>query len=228
MKRKELELNKANNENEHLLNVESKKYMIDIVCYLRTKNVDSYEIEVIRSDIFSMFLDAQNRGETIDKVLGNDYKSFCDGILQSADFRKKRNIICEWADCVLSALLVLVAITFLFSGMCSKIINHIFHGIEFDWSWGITSGNLITWSVLIIAVFVFLFVATNTSLTNSNSGHSRTVNFLFSAGLMAAFLVMAYITKTYFYHIIFHVHLGVLIVVFLIGYVMHRLLKSYS
>ena len=112
---------------------------------------------------------AQNRGETIDKILGSDHKSFCDGILQSTGYRKKRNIICEWIDCVLSAFLVLVAITFLFSGMCSKVINHIFRGIEFDWVWGITSGNLITWSVLIVAVFVFLFVATNASLSKEKN-----------------------------------------------------------
>ena len=227
MKRNELELNKANNQNEQLLNDESKRYLIDIVCYLRTKNVDSYELEVIRNDILRIFLDAQNRGETIDKILGSDHKSFCDGILQSTDYRKKRNIICEWIDCVLSAFLVLVAITFLFSGMCSKVINHIFRGIEFDWVWGITSGNLITWSVLIVAVFVFLFVATNVSLSEEKK-HSRTINFLFGACLMAAFLAMAYITKTYFYNVIFYIHLGVLGVAFLIGYVMHRLLKSCS
>jgi len=227
MKRNEHELNKANNQNEHLLNDESKKYMIDIACYLRTKNVDSYEIEVIRNDILRIFLDAQNRGETIDKILGSDYKSFCDGILQSTGYRKKRNIICEWIDCLLSAFLVLVAITFLFSGMCSKVINHIFHGIEFDWVWGITSGNLITWSVLIVAVFVFLFVATNASLSKGKK-HSRTINFLFGACLMVVLLAMAYITKTYFYNVIFYIHLGVLGVAFLIGYVMHRLLKSCS
>lgn len=227
MKRNELELNKANNKNEHLLNDENKRYMIDIVCYLRAKNVDSYEIEAIRNDILRIFLDAQNRGETIDKILGNDYKSFCDGILQSTAHRKKRNIICEWIDCVLSAFLVLVTITFLFSGMCSKVINHIFHGIEFDWIWGITSGNLITWSVLIVTVFVFLFVATNTSLSKGKK-HSRTINFLFGACLMVVLLAMAYITKTYFYNVIFHIHLGVLCVAFLIGYVMHRLLKSCS
>jgi len=227
MKRNELELNKANNQNEQLLNDESKRYLIDIVCYLRTKNVDSYELEVIRNDILRIFLDAQNRGETIDKILGSDHKSFCDGILQSTGYRKKRNIICEWIDCVLSAFLVLVAITFLFSGMCSKVINHIFRGIEFDWVWGITSGNLITWSVLIVAVFVFLFVATNVSLSEEKK-HSRTINFLFGACLMAALLAMAYITKIYFYNVIFYIHLGVLGVAFLIGYVMHRLLKSCS
>jgi len=86
MKRNELELNKANNQNEQLLNDESKRYLIDIVCYLRTKNVDSYELEMIRNDILRIFLDAQNRGETIDKILGSDHKSFCDGILQSTDY----------------------------------------------------------------------------------------------------------------------------------------------
>lgn len=227
MKRNENELKKANNQNEHLLNDENKKCMIDIVLYLKTKNVDSYEIEEIRNDILRIFIDTQNRGETIDKILGSDYKSFCDGILQSAGYKKKRNIICEWIDCLLSAFLVLVATTFLFSGMCSKVINHIFYGIEFDWVWGITSGSLITWSVLLVAGFVTLFVAINVSLFKEKK-HLRTIHFLFGACLMVVLLAMAYITKTYFYNVIFYIHLGILGIVFLIGYVMHRLLKSCS
>lgn len=228
MKKKELELNKVNNKSEGLLTIEGQNYMTDMVCYLRAKNVDSYEVESIRSDIIRMFLDAQNRGEAIDTVLGSDYKSFCDEILQSSSYKKTGTILCQWADCLLSACLVLVAITFLFSGIGSKLLNHIFHGIGFDWFWGITSGNLITWAVLIAVVFLFLHVAANTSLSDSNRTHSKTVNFLFGAGLMASLLVMAYVTKLYFYHVIFHIHLGVLALVFLIGYGMHRLLKSYS
>lgn len=228
MTSKEAKLNKDNNMAERALNTESKKYLLDIICYLRTQNVDTYEIEVIRGDIISMFQEAQTRGDSITKVLGSDYKTFCDEILQDAKHKKKRKVFFEWADSFISALLVLVGITFLFSDACWKMFTHLFKKADYNWLWGITTGNIITWVVLLVAVFILFSVTANFSVSSKNNRHTVTANFIFGAGIMVAFLVMAYITKIYFNQVIFQVNIGALGIALVIGYIFHRVLKRCS
>ena len=74
------------------------------------------------------------------------------------------------------------------------MFTHLFKKVDFNWLWGITSGNIITWVVLFAAVFILLSVATNFSLSSKNK-HTTTSNFIFGAGIMVACLIMAYIVS---------------------------------
>lgn len=219
-------LNKINNENETLLGAEGQRYLIDIISYLHMKNVDKGQIEIIRADVLSMFVYAQARGEKIVDIIGDDYRTFCDEILKSTKYKKKKNIIFEWVDCVILSLLILIGITFLFSRSLGQIYRTLFQHEEYNWLWRITSGDLITWIILLVAVFIFLIWITKISLSKSGSKRSR--SFMFNVALMGLCLVLAYITKTYFNNTVFYLHIGVLGMIFVIGYILHRVFDKLS
>lgn len=74
---------KENAEFEKKLNDDSVKILRDIVVYLRRFDISEYHQEEIRRDIMQMVYDGEQRNETIENVIGYDYKSFCDEIINS-------------------------------------------------------------------------------------------------------------------------------------------------
>lgn len=74
---------KENNQRETMLHPDSQAEMTDIVVYLRVQNISEQIQEEVRRDILDMLLDAQERGETMEQVIGPDYKQFCDEIVSA-------------------------------------------------------------------------------------------------------------------------------------------------
>lgn len=66
------------------LTPENDEVNTNIVCYLRTSGMDELEAEEIIQDILGMMLEAQKRGEEIEQVIGNDYRAFCDSVIEAA------------------------------------------------------------------------------------------------------------------------------------------------
>lgn len=83
MKGKTKELLKENNQRETMLHPDSQSGMTDIVVYLRVQNISEQLQEEVRRDILDMLLDGQERGETMEQVIGPDYKQFCDEIVSA-------------------------------------------------------------------------------------------------------------------------------------------------
>ena len=52
-----------------------------MICYLRVSVISKYNQELVRADLIEMILDAQERGENIQQVMGKDYKQICDNII---------------------------------------------------------------------------------------------------------------------------------------------------
>ena len=93
---KNQKIKERNNRRDARLTKENKLWMTEIICYLREKSLEEGRLEDIRQDITDMFLEAQERGETAEKVMGGDYKSFCEQVVESLGehpeiTREKRN-----------------------------------------------------------------------------------------------------------------------------------------
>ncbi|MGB4504391.1 MAG: DUF1048 domain-containing protein, partial [Syntrophaceticus sp.] len=82
------ELIKKNIELSEKLTPKNHEIYTDIDFYLMTSSLDELETEEILQEIIGMFLEAQQRGEDIEKVIGEDYQSFCDSIIESAQPKK--------------------------------------------------------------------------------------------------------------------------------------------
>lgn len=78
------DLIRKNNELSKKLTPENDEIYTNIVCYLRVSGLDELETEEIIHDILGMFLEAQERGEKIEQVIGDDYQAFCDSIIEAA------------------------------------------------------------------------------------------------------------------------------------------------
>ncbi len=96
MKQSAVELKNRNNRRDRMLSMENKEWMTKIVCYLRTRSVEEKKLEDIRQDITDMLLEAQDRGESANQVLGGNYQQFCDEIVDSLgeheeDVKSKQN-----------------------------------------------------------------------------------------------------------------------------------------
>ncbi|XOQ43919.1 MAG: hypothetical protein ACFWTN_05640 [Clostridium sp.] len=72
------QLKRLNNKLEEQLNEKNREAYTDIICYLRVANISEYNQEIIRQDLLEMVLSAQERGENIQTVIGEDYRTFCD------------------------------------------------------------------------------------------------------------------------------------------------------
>ena len=81
MNRRTKRLLAANNELEKELTPENNRAMTDIIVYLRAANITEYQQELVRRDITEMVLEGQRRGATMEEVIGEDYKAFCDAVL---------------------------------------------------------------------------------------------------------------------------------------------------
>ena len=82
------ELIKKNIELSKKLTPKNHEIYTDIAVYLMTSSLDELETEEILQEIIGMFLEAQQRGEDIEKVIGEDYQSFCDSIIESVQPKK--------------------------------------------------------------------------------------------------------------------------------------------
>jgi DNA-binding ferritin-like protein (Dps family) len=78
------ELSKKNIEQSKKLTPKNHEIYTDIDFYLMTSALDELEAEEILQEIIGMFLEAQQRGEDIKKVIGDDYQAFCDSLIESA------------------------------------------------------------------------------------------------------------------------------------------------
>ncbi|MBC3887526.1 hypothetical protein GH810_04310 [Acetobacterium paludosum] len=82
-----------NNEFEKNLNDMNKKSLTDIVVYLRGCNISEYHQEEVRKDIMQMVADGEARNENMKSVIGDDFKQFCDEIVNAFPPRSKKEKI---------------------------------------------------------------------------------------------------------------------------------------
>ncbi|ERI91654.1 hypothetical protein HMPREF1982_03038 [Clostridiales bacterium oral taxon 876 str. F0540] len=77
------EVIKRNYELSKKLKAEYQDLYTDIVCYIRTAPLTERQTEEAVNDILDIMLGAQDREEDIFEVIGEDYKEFCDEVIES-------------------------------------------------------------------------------------------------------------------------------------------------
>ena len=153
MKSEAKKLLRENNQREKLLSKDSQNAMTDIVVYLRGRDLSQYHQEEVRRDIQEMVLEAEGRGETMESVIGGDYKTFCDEIVSAFPPRSKKEKVLEQLDILLSALGILMVIwlvkSLVFNGMTGPLT--------------LTLGQLISWVVILVVAEAIVWWVTRTA-----------------------------------------------------------------
>lgn len=196
MDRETRELNRLNHETEALLDAEARQYLTDIVCWLRLKNVEDYQVEMIRNDVTDLLLQARKRNESPSEALG-DVETFCRAVLPGVRRKSAGQIAWEYLVSTLTALFVFSGITLVFS-TGEKAVWALRSGAAFHWRWDITGGNLASWLVLTGAVHLLLSWIMATPLAGKPARQSRGKSFLLGAALMGASLALAWCSRAVF------------------------------
>ncbi len=82
-------LRRENNNREQELSPAARQGMTDVVVYLRSQDLSQLAQEEIRQDIQEMILEGEKRGETMEQVIGEDYRAFCDEIVAAVPRRPR-------------------------------------------------------------------------------------------------------------------------------------------
>ncbi len=126
MEKSTRELRKENNRLDGLIKEENQAVFTDIICYLRASKLSEHDVEVVRFDLTSMVLEAQERGKNIESLFGKckDYKEFCDEIIDSLPKKTKLQAACEFFSTFFLACAVSLLIGIIFSaGFLGKVIK---------------------------------------------------------------------------------------------------------
>jgi len=112
---------KSNYELSKQLSPENDIVFTDVVCYLRTSNLNKWQTEEIIEEILDIFLGAQARNEPLSHVVGPDYKAFCLEVAANASTQPIGLRILENVQIIINGLGILFIIDFLFSYLPSMI-----------------------------------------------------------------------------------------------------------
>lgn len=87
---------KKHNEMSKALNQSYDEVYGKIVVYLRTSNLLAEQVEEIIDDVLNMLIEGQNRGDSVESVIGKDIKVFCDDLMSAVGKPKIKDQIWEF------------------------------------------------------------------------------------------------------------------------------------
>ena len=201
--------------------------MTDIVCYLRGANITIRNQEEIRRDILEMVLDAQDRGEQIESVIGEDYQTFCDEVIESVPAKTRKERIMEIADTIILGVGVLTVINLLISSDMIEIIKNLKNGKPVDFLIHIPVSTLVMYVIIISAAILIVKVICKAALKQEKTGGKSKWKRFATGGVIggviaALFITLAWLGRTTLFAVNLFVGLGFAVLCF----VVHRYLSS--
>lgn len=120
-------LRRENNELEKRLSREMNDALTDIVVYIRSAQISDLDQEKVRRDITQMLLEGQERGYGAPRVIGGDYKAFCDEIIaEIPKISAKQRLLTAVRD-TLPALCVLFGVWAAFAALTQAIKGEVWY-----------------------------------------------------------------------------------------------------
>lgn len=150
------DLRKKNNELGKKLTEKNAIIMTDIVVYLRVGNITEAQVESVRQDLLDMVLTAQDRGDDISTIIGEDYQAFCDDILQSATPKTLKERAAEVAYIIIRSIYVLLTINVIFSPATRVIIRNLIDKQPSDFQFPISAGLILGIAIIVAASYLIV------------------------------------------------------------------------
>lgn len=151
MTRKTRMLQTENNRLDEQILEENQEKFTDMICYLRGSDLTDYDVESVRHDLTEMVLAAQERGEGIDAVIGEDYKEFCDSVIETLPKKTPKQKLVEKLDMICLCLSILFAINILLSRDTIEMIKNAIIGGQVNLNIAISA-----WTALSIVVIILV------------------------------------------------------------------------
>lgn len=228
MKTKTKTLNQENNELDKRLTKENDVVMTDMICYLRVANISEYNQEVVRQDLLQMVLSAQERGEDMKTLIGEDYKSFCDEVIAALPQKSRKERVLDLIDIFLLSTSILGAIHIVISKEMIDLIHNAVTGQQLNFQVPISLGNLLSYAIILATAFLIVHVIGRNSLKpEKKHNQSKPKKFIIGGaiggGVMAVFLIIAWVGR----QTLFTVNIFAACIFILGLYIAHKLLQKF-
>lgn len=212
---------KENYENSKSLTKENDAVYTDIVCYIRGSSMEEVKQEEIISDILEMLLRGQGENKNINEIIGNDYKEFCDSIIEASGSKKSMKS-------ELGGFARLAGYCFLFMLTLDFITTYLPMAInkkQFIDNYSITLNNILVPIIIIVASYAIVMYITKNSFKLSKTRFSKLQNFIFGAVVAAIFLGIGFLGVLAGKVVLFKISTAIIIAVLMIFW-MYMLIKT--
>ncbi|MDW2797666.1 hypothetical protein RZO55_08780 [Clostridium boliviensis] len=222
MNKKTKVLNRMNNSLDKQVNPENKEAFTDMICYLRGANISGYHQELVRHDLTEMVLSAQQRGENIHAVIGEDYQAFCDDVIASLPPATLKQRIIDFLDIVCWSLSILGAINIVIANETISMIHNLISGNPLNYHISVSIGSAISIGIIVVEAIVIVEVyMKNAFQIGKKKKNDRLKAFFVGGGLMAVFLLITWLGRA----TLFTVNIFIALVVVAILYIAHKVLS---
>lgn len=208
MKKETKELLKKNNENEKQILEENDEIYTNMVVYLRGANISEYNQEKVREDLIAMIVDGQERGDDIQKVIGENYKEICDEII--AEIPKK-----TVKENVMYALMLTLDIVWIV-GVISVIKTLIIMLAKNskDMTFVFSLGDLISWGMIVFVAYLVVYYICSTTFREKERETNKVLSFIIIWFVCCIILCAIILPSLLIKVTIFSVHIGVAALIF--------------
>ena len=178
-------IRKDNCEQEKSLFIDNLTVITDMVVYLHSSDLCEYDIEIIRKDLIGMALEAQLRGEKFKHVIGEDYKSFCNELIESGDRKSTR-------EKILNNLFIIIIVVG--SALILEIVSYLVLSSKdmLEFHMPITWGFMLSTLLITVAGYGTIIFITKNSFKLSDEDSRRTIN-LFGISYFMTFSIIGII-----------------------------------
>lgn len=219
MKKETKELLKKNNENEKQILEENDEIYTNMVVYLRGANISEYNQEKVREDLIAMIVDGQERGDDIQKVIGENYKEICDEII--AEIPKK-----TVKENVMYALMLTLDIVWIV-GVISVIKTLIIMLAKNskDMTFVFSLGDLISWGMIVFVAYLVVYYICSTTFREKERETNKVLSFIIIWFVCCIILCAIILPSLLIKVTIFSVHIGVAALIFGTIFVISRIMS---
>lgn len=219
MKKETKELLKKNNENEKQILEENDEIYTNMIVYLRGANISEYNQEKVREDLIAMIVDGQERGDDIQKVIGENYKEICDEII--AEIPKK-----TVKENVMYALMLTLDIVWIV-GVISVIKTLIIMLAKNskDMTFVFSLGDLISWGMIVFVAYLVVYYICSTTFREKERETNKVLSFIIIWFVCCIILCAIILPSLLIKVTIFSVHIGVAALIFGAIFVISRIMS---
>jgi len=209
------ELQRQNNELDENINLENQGIFTDMICYIRGADISDYNQELVRRDLIEMVLSAQERGESLNNLIGGDFKEFCDNVIASLPPRtiKEKMLIALNVFCI--GLSIFVTSSIVFSKDTFALLQGLLAKETVNYNIPVTLGTMVTSVILLIFSVIIVEAITKNPL-------KKQISSIVVATIMATLVLTAKFGKTVIFTVNIFIEIGVVVVLFSI----HKLISK--
>ena len=219
MSKQSKKLMEQNIHREKGLNKENVEDYTNMIAYIRSGHLTEYDIELVRSDLIEMVLDAQSRGDSLDKVFGNNYKEICDDIIAALTEKTLKERVFFNLNILLTCTFVLGIIQLLVN-ITRDIISR--NGFN---TFSLTNGEILSMVLIFLLAYGFVNYVAKTALNkDEDASKKQTIKEL---GIIFLLFILIILPSVFLNKIVIETSYWVALSLLLIIFVLNKIVENY-